>query len=44
MTVINLNADMGESYGDEPTGAAGAVRKALDERGIRVVPLTEMSL
>lgn len=33
------------THGDEPTGVAvaGAVRKALDERGIKVVPLTEMS-
>lgn len=33
------------THGDEPTGVAlaGAVRKALDERGIRVVPLTEMT-
>ncbi|MGH6740128.1 MAG: LamB/YcsF family protein [Bradyrhizobium sp.] len=32
------------THGDEPTGAAvaGAVRKALDENGIRVVQLTEM--
>jgi UPF0271 protein len=33
------------THGDEPTGVAvaGAVRRALEARGIRVVPLTEMT-
>jgi UPF0271 protein len=41
---IKLRADTLCVHGDEPTGVAvgGAIRRALEEAGIAVMPLTEM--
>jgi UPF0271 protein len=43
---IKLQADTLCVHGDEPTGVAvgGAIRRALEDAGIAVVPLTEMKL
>jgi UPF0271 protein len=43
---IKLRADTLCVHGDEPTGVAvgGAIRCALEDAGIAVVPLTEMKL
>jgi UPF0271 protein len=43
---VKVNIDTFCVHGDEATGVAvaGAVRKALETAGVKVVPLTEMKL